>query len=99
MRVTTCRPSGYGGQKDHYGGEHQYCREEYQTQAYKVPLVTAPKEVDVTLTSPQPEETCTDVEVEITEVVCNDIKEQKCVDLVKFEDSTNVINQVTTVIS
>jgi hypothetical protein len=98
MRVTTCRASGYGS-PDHYGGEHQYCREEYQTQAYKVPLVTAPKEVDVTLTAPQPVEKCTDVEVEITEVVCNDIKEQKCVDLVKFEDSTNTINQVTTVIS
>merc|ERR1711936_1547329 len=40
MKVTSCKPSGYG---DHYGaGEHQYCREEYQTQAYKVPLVTEP---------------------------------------------------------
>merc|ERR1711944_137460 len=39
MKVTSCKPSGYG---DHYGaGEHQYCREEYQTQAYKVPLVNA----------------------------------------------------------
>merc|ERR1712038_1476534 len=34
MRVTTCRASGYGA-PDHYGGEHQYCHEEYQTQAYK----------------------------------------------------------------
>merc|ERR1712223_1074512 len=40
MKVTTCKPSGYG---DHYGaGEHQYCLEEYQTQSYKVPLVTEP---------------------------------------------------------
>jgi len=98
MRVTTCRASGYGA--DHYGaGEHQYCREEYQTQAYKVPLVTAPLEVDVTLASPQPEEVCVDIEVEITEVVCADDVSQACVDLVKFDDSINTINQVTTVIS
>merc|ERR1739848_987154 len=86
MRVTTCRASGSGA-PDHYGGEHQYCHEEYQTQAYKVPLVTAPLEVDVTLASPQPVEVCTD-----------DVSE-KCTDLVKFEDSTNTIDQVTTVIS
>merc|ERR1711899_380521 len=44
MKVTSCKPSGYG---DHYGaGEHQYCREEYQTQAYKVPCVT--KDITVT---------------------------------------------------
>merc|ERR1712186_79584 len=97
MKVTSCKPSGYG---DHYGaGEHQYCREEYQTQAYKVPLVTAPLEVDVTLAAPQPKEICTDIEVEITEVVCKDDVSEACVDLVKFEDSTNTINQVTTVIS
>ena len=98
MRVTTCRASGYGA-PDHYGGEHQYCHEEYQTQAYKVPLVTAPLEVDVTLASPQPVEVCTDVEVEITEVKCSDDVSEKCIDLVKFEDSTNTIDQVTTVIS
>ena len=98
MRVTTCRASGYGAA--HYGaGEHQYCREEYQTQAYKVPLVTAPLEVDVTLAAPQPKEICTDIEVEITEVVCKDDVSEACVDLVKFGDSTNTINQVTTVIS
>lgn len=98
MRVTTCRASGYGS-GDHYGGEHQYCREEYQTQAYKVPLVTAPLEVDVQLAAPQPVETCKDVDVEITEVKCNDIKEEKCVDLVKFNDATVTINQVDTIIS
>ena len=97
MKVTACRASGYG---DHYGaGEHQYCTQEYQTQAYKVPLVTAPLAVEVSLTSPQPVEICTDVEVEITEVKCEDIKAEKCIDLVKFEDSTNTINQVVTEIS
>merc|ERR1711981_480883 len=80
MKVTTCKASGYGAQ--HYGaGEHQYCHEEYQTQAYKVPLVTV------------------DVEVELTEVTCADAIEEKCIDLVKFEDSTNTIDTETAVIS
>merc|ERR1739845_151372 len=56
MKVTSCKPSGYG---DHYGaGEHQYCREEYQTQAYKVPLVTEPLDVALQLTNPEPVKTC-----------------------------------------
>lgn len=98
MKVTACRASGYG--TAHYGaGEHQYCREEYQTQAYKVPQVTADLEVELALTEPQPEEICTDVDVEITEVVCTDAVAEKCVALVKFEDSTNTVDQVTTVIS
>merc|ERR1712186_155392 len=70
MKVTSCKPSGYG---DHYGaGEHQYCREEYQTQAYKVPLVTEDLNIEASLSEPQPKEICTDVEVEITEVKCED---------------------------
>merc|ERR1712123_3907 len=43
MKVTTCGASGYGS------GEHQYCREEHQTQAYKVPLVTVPLEQECML--------------------------------------------------
>merc|ERR1712158_138571 len=32
MKVTTCKPSGYG---DHYGaGEHQYCHEDLRHQRY-----------------------------------------------------------------
>ena len=46
-----------------------------------------------------PKEICTDVEVEITEVKCADAVEEKCIDLVKFEDSTNTINTETAVIS
>lgn len=99
MRVTTCRASGYGSEHHYGAGEHQYCREEYQTQAYKVPLVTADLEVELALTNPQPKEICVDIEVELTEVKCEDIVEAKCIDLVKFEDSTNTIDQVTSVIS
>merc|ERR1712038_1788299 len=66
MKVTTCSPSGYG---DHYGaGEHQYCRAEYQTQAYRVPLVTVPLEVTVDVAVPVPEQVCVTKDIVITEV-------------------------------
>merc|ERR1711937_705049 len=53
MKVTACGATGYGSPG--YGhGEHQVCREEYQTQAYKVPLVTAPLEVTCSLAYPAP---------------------------------------------
>merc|ERR1712037_933300 len=44
MKVTACgvQAPAYGYAADPYHGEHQVCHEEYQTQAYKVPLVTAP---------------------------------------------------------
>merc|ERR1711990_961228 len=57
MKVTTCKASGYGSA--HYGGgEHQYCHEEYQTQSFKVPLVTwplpSPSRCALTRRSPSP---------------------------------------------
>merc|ERR1712088_587606 len=91
MRVTSCKASGYG--HGGYGaGEHQYCREEYQTQAYKVPLVTEDLAIAASLSEPQPKEVCVDVDVEITEVKCSDAVAEKCIDLVKFEDSTNTVD-------
>merc|ERR1711863_201004 len=92
MKVTTCSASGYG--TPGYGhGEHQYCREEYQTQAYKVPLVTEPKEETCALAYPAPNKVCVTKAIEITEVVCKDNVAQKCFNVAKFEDSTNTIQQ------
>merc|ERR1712149_57545 len=92
MKVTTCSPSGYG---DHYGaGEHQYCRAEYQTQAYRVPLVTVPLDVTVEPAVPVPVKECVTKEIVIDEVVCNDIVEEKCFNVAKFEDSTNTVDQI-----
>merc|ERR1712107_732239 len=48
----------YGYAADPYHGEHQVCHEEYQTQAYKVPLVTAPLTVQCSLAYPAPKEVC-----------------------------------------
>ena len=57
MKVTTCSPTGYHSPPSGYGygqhqhheekGEHQYCREEYQTQEYRLPKVEEPNEVGV----------------------------------------------------
>merc|ERR1712038_1704886 len=96
MKVTTCKASGYG---DHYGGgEHQYCHEEYQTQSFKVPLVTEPLAVEVDVAAPEPVQNCVTKEITITEVVCNDIKEEKCFNLAKFADDTNTIDQTEIVL-
>merc|ERR1712018_154398 len=91
MKVTSCKPSGYG---DHYGaGEHQYCREEYQTQAYKVPLVNAPLDITVDLTNPEPIKTCVVKDIILTEVVCEDIVENKCFNVARLVDDVNVVDQ------
>merc|ERR1739848_745011 len=91
MKVTSCKPSGYG---DHYGaGEHQYCREEYQTQAYKVPLVTEPLEVALQLTNPEPVKTCVVKDIVVTTVTCADEVNNACFNVAELVDGTNVIDQ------
>jgi len=92
MKVTTCSPSGYG--TPGYGaGQHEYCREEYQTQAYRVPLVTEPKEETCALAYPAPNKVCVTKSIEITEVKCEDKVEQKCFNVAKFQDATNTVDQ------
>jgi len=92
MKVTSCKASGYG--HGGYGaGEHQYCREEYQTQAYKVPTVDTPKAITVDLTNAEPVKTCVVKEIEVDEVVCEDVKAQKCFNVARLVDSTNTVIQ------
>jgi len=90
MKVTNCKASGYG---DHYKGEHQICAEEYQTQAYKVPLVTAPLDITVELTNPEPVETCVTKDIILTVVKCEDVVSQRCFNVAKLVDNVNVIEQ------
>jgi len=97
MKVTTCGATGYGSPG--YGhGEHQVCREEYQTQAYKVPLVTVPLEVSCSLAYPAPKKVCVTKAIEITEVKCEDKIENKCFNVAKFADATNTVDQKEVVI-
>jgi len=98
MKVTTCgvkAPAyGYGHQAPGYGhGELQQCHEEYQTQAYKVPLVTEPLEVSCSLAYPAPKEVCVTKDITITEVKCEDKIDNKCFNVAKFVDATNTVEQ------
>lgn len=91
MKVTNCKATGYGGG---YGqGEHQVCAEEYQTQAFSVPLVTAPLDITVDLTNPEPVQTCVIKDIILTEVVCEDIVEQKCFNVAILVDAENIVDQ------
>ena len=101
MKVTRCGASGYGQPSYGYGkpsGEHQVCREEYQTQAYKVPLVTAPLEVSCSLAYPAPTKVCVIKAIEITVVKCEYKIENKCFNVAKFADATNTVEQKEIVI-
>merc|ERR1712079_707324 len=85
-----------GQVRDHEGD--QVCHEEYQTQAYKVPLVTAPLEVTCSLAYPAPKKVCVTYSIDIDEVKCEDKIENRCFNVAKFVDATNVVDQVETVI-
>ena len=104
MKVTACgvQAPAYGhqayGHQEAYHGEHQVCHEEYQTQAYKVPLVTAPLTVKCELAYPAPKEVCVVKDITITEVVCEDKIENKCFNVAKFVDATNTVEQQEIVI-
>merc|ERR1712002_138520 len=100
MKVTACGASGYGspGYGHHGHGEHQVCREEYQTQAYKVPLVTVPLEQACSLAYPAPKKVCVTKAIEITEVKCEDLIENKCFNVAKFADATNTVDQKEVII-
>merc|ERR1712106_677546 len=101
MKVTACGAAGYGGyghQAAGHGGEHQVCREEYQTQAYKVPLVTWALEVSCMLAYPAPKQVCVTKSIEITEVKCEDKIENKCFNVAKFVDATNTVDQKEVII-
>merc|ERR1712201_43844 len=100
MKVTSCGAAGYGHGHGygHGTGEHQVCREEYQTQAYKVPLVTEPLEVTCALAYPAPKKVCVTKAIEITEVKCEDKIENKCFNVAKFADATNTVEQKEIVI-
>ena len=99
MKVTACgvQDPAYGHQEA-YHGEHQVCREEYQTQAYMVPLVTAPLTVKCELAYPAPKEVCVIKDITVTEVVCEDKVENKCFNVAKFVDATNTVEQQEIVI-
>ena len=55
-------------------------------------------DVPVEVASPEPVKSCVTKEIEITEVVCNDIEEQKCFNVAIFEDGPNTVDQTEVII-
>ncbi len=112
MKKTSCKASGYAPAPAYgapaygapaYGaphgtGEYQYCREEYQTQAYRVPLVTVPKAEECKLSFPAPKQVCVTKSLVITEVKCADKVEKKCFPVAKWVDSSVTVEQKDVVI-
>jgi len=94
MKQTTCSPSGYGN-LGYNAGDHQYCREEVQTQAYKVPVVTVPVVGSCMLSYPAPKRVCIFKPIDITEVKCEDKIAKKCFNVAKFADSTITVDEKT----
>jgi len=89
-KVTSCKPSGYG---DHYGaGEHQYCKEEYVTHSFKVPLVDDSHSHTGYPATPEPVQHCVTKDMHISEVVCHDVKREKCFNVAKFENYHDTVD-------
>merc|ERR1712001_592529 len=88
----------YNSVKETLGAQTTQVTYETKTETFKVPLVTEPLEVSVDVAAPQPEQVCVDQEITITEVVCKDIKEEKCFNVAKFEDATTTIDQTEIVL-
>merc|ERR1711997_161125 len=89
--VTVCQP-GYGGGYGHggygHGGYgHQYCNEVAQETAYNVPSVPV-VEPPVTVTFPEPKKTCVDKPIDLPRVACEDLSEEKCIQVPEVEDSS-----------
>jgi hypothetical protein len=102
MKVTTCRPTPpHYGQPQSYGhdsGEYQKCKEEYQTQSYRVPLVNQPLEIAVDIAFPEPVQKCETISIEITETQCSDVSEERCIDLAALVDDTQTLDQTKAVL-
>merc|ERR1711902_190609 len=62
------------------------------------PQVTAPLEVTCSLAYPAPKKVCVTYSIDIDEVKCEDKIENRCFNVAKFVDATNVVDQVVTVI-
>jgi len=83
--VTVCQPGhGYGG----YG--HNYCKEVAQETAYNVPVVT-PVDVPVTVAYPEPIKTCVDKPIDLPVVSCEDLSEERTIQVPSVEDSEVIV--------
>jgi len=93
--VTVCQP-GYGGYgHGGYGGYgHQYCNEVAQETQYNVPSVPV-VEPPVTVIVPEPKKTCVDKPISLPRVSCEDLVENKCIQVPEVEDSSVTVDKCT----
>jgi hypothetical protein len=93
--VTVCQP-GYGGYgHGGYGGYgHQYCNEVAQETQYNVPSVPV-VEPPVTVIVPEPKKTCVDKPISLPRVSCEDIVEEKCIQVPEVEPSSVTVDKCT----
>merc|ERR1712165_240958 len=88
--VTVCQ-HGHGG----YGGYgHQYCNEVAQETQYNVPSVPV-VEPPVTVIVPEPKKTCVDKPISLPRVSCEDLVENKCIQVPEVEDSSVTVDKCT----
>ncbi len=87
------------GAPAHGTGEYQHCREEYQSQTYRVPLVTVPNPELCKLSFPAPKQVCVTKSLVLTEVKCSEKVEKKiCFPVVKWVDSSMRVKEKDVVI-
>jgi len=95
--VTVCQPGygGYGhGGYGHGGYGHQYCNEVAQTTQYNVPTVPA-VDVDVKVAYPAPKKVCVDKPIDLPRVTCEDLSEEKCIQVPEIEESSVTVDKCT----
>ena len=86
---------GYGhGYGKGYGGkyEHNVCKKVAQESCYTVPIFE-PVKLTVDVTYPEPIETCVTKSISLTKVTCEDLSEQRCINVAEFKDMTQQLDQ------
>ena len=86
--VTVCQP-GYGG----YGYQPK-CKELAQETCFNKPS-TIPREEEVTLMVPTPSQECGPMQVEIPTITCEEVTEERCVQLPSVEEAEVEAQQCT----
>jgi len=95
--VTVCQPqSGYQshGYGDYNKGTYQHCKEIAQETCYNKPSA-GPKPEQVTLMVPTPNQDCGPQQITIPTVQCEDITEERCVQLPAIEGTDIEAEQCT----
>jgi len=92
--VTVCKPQ-YGQESYGYSkGSYQHCKEIAQETCFNKPTVT-PKKTQVDVRVPEPTQDCQPMRVELPTVECENVEEERCVDLPALEGADVSAEQCT----